>query len=41
VWNTWTGKIETTVINRVGLDGKLRVELPAMEHDYAIKATKK
>ena len=41
VWNTWTGKIETTVINRVGLDGKLRVELPTMEHDYAIKATKK
>jgi hypothetical protein len=40
VWNTWTGKIEASTINRVVLDGKLRVLLPVMEHDFAVKATK-
>lgn len=38
IWDTWKGvAIQTQDIN-VGLDGVLRVRLPEMEKDYAIKA---
>lgn len=37
VWDTYAGKPTTTVRTRVGIDGRVRVVLPRIEKDVAVK----
>ncbi len=37
IWDTWAGKVVTTVRTKVGIDGGVRVVLPVVEKDLAVK----
>ena len=40
LWNTWKGEAIRSSQVKVGLDGKLKFDLPIIETDIAVKATK-
>jgi hypothetical protein len=40
IWDTWTGKIVSSQTVTVGVEGALRMPLPAVSRDYAIKLNK-
>jgi hypothetical protein len=40
LWDTWKGEVVRTIPVKVGLDGKLRFDLPVIETDIAVKATR-
>lgn len=39
LWDTWTGAVTSTQTVKVGINGLLKLNLPAVEKDVAIKAT--
>lgn len=40
IWDTWKGVVTSSSIIPVGLSGKIRIPLPAIEKDVAVKLTK-
>jgi hypothetical protein len=40
LWDTWKGTVRDTQLCRVTLDGKLKVNIPTVESDIAMKATR-
>lgn len=40
VWDTWSGEVVSTQTIKVDLSGKIRIELPPITHDYAVKAVR-
>jgi hypothetical protein len=38
LWDTWAGKVVRSTRVRVGMDGRLRVELPVIERDLGVRA---
>ncbi|MBI1334763.1 MAG: cellulase family glycosylhydrolase [Armatimonadetes bacterium] len=40
LWDTWKGEPISQIDTKVGLNGKLKVELPTIETDLAVKAVK-
>ena len=40
LWDTWKGEELKSSIVKIGLDGKLKFELPAIESDIAVKAVR-
>lgn len=37
IWDTWAGRVTSTTTLRIGLDGKVRIPLPTIEKDVAVK----